>query len=74
VDTVRGYTKYPKKSREQICRENSGISWAQVEYYAKTPLSGLPERKGQKAPAKSAQQAKPKAPKAKATAKKVKGA
>jgi hypothetical protein len=60
--------QYPKKSREQISQENSGISWAQLVHYAKTPLSGLPERKGQKAPAK------PKAAKPKAAAKKVKGA
>jgi hypothetical protein len=43
-------TQYPRKSREQIARENGGISWAQLEQYAKTPLAGLPERK-QKAPA-----------------------
>jgi hypothetical protein len=35
--------QFPRKSREQIQRENS-ISWAQLEHFAKTPLSGLPER------------------------------
>jgi hypothetical protein len=60
--------QYPKKSREQISRENGGITWAQLEDYAKTPLAGLPERKGHKAPVK------PKASKAKPTTKKVKGA
>jgi hypothetical protein len=61
-DTI---AQYPRKSKDQISRENGGISWAQLEHYAKTPLSGLPERKGQKAPVK---------PKAKPTTKKVKGA
>ena len=65
--------QYPKKSREQISRENGGISWAQLEHYAKTPLAGLPERKGRKAPVeKPASQAKPRASKAKPTTKKVK--
>jgi hypothetical protein len=63
--------QYPKKSREQISRENGGISWAQLEHYARTPLAGLPERKGQKAPVMK--QTKTKAPKAKATSKKTKG-
>jgi hypothetical protein len=67
--------QYPRKSQEQICRENGGITWAQLEHYARTPLTGLPERKGPKVPtAKSpakAPAAKPGKPKA--TAKKVKG-
>jgi hypothetical protein len=41
--------QYPKKSREQISRENGGISWAQLEHYAKTPLTGPPERAMKKA-------------------------
>jgi hypothetical protein len=59
--------QYPKKSKQQISDENGGISWAQLEHYAKMPLAGLPERKGQKA------LAKPNTAKTKATAKKVKG-
>jgi hypothetical protein len=35
--------QYPRKSREQIERENN-ISWAQLEHFARTPLTGLPER------------------------------
>jgi hypothetical protein len=50
--------QYPRKSKAQICDENGGITWAQLESYAKTPLAGLPERKGQKASAPHAQ-AKP---------------
>jgi hypothetical protein len=64
--------QYPKKSREQISQENGDITWAQLEHYAKTPLAGLPERKGQQTPAKPAQQA-PKPVKPKST-KKAKGA
>ena len=41
--------QFPRKSKEQICRENGGIAWAQREHFAKTPLSGLPERSTKKA-------------------------
>jgi hypothetical protein len=63
--------QFPRKSREQIQRENS-ISWAQLEHFAKTPLSGLPERatkrakdQAKAAAAKEAAKpaAKPKSPK-----------
>jgi hypothetical protein len=50
--------QYPRKTKEQICRENGGISWEQLQHYAQTPTEGLPERKGQKSPAPKAQ-AKP---------------
>jgi hypothetical protein len=40
--------QYPRKSQEQICRENSGIAWAPLEHYTRTPLAGLPERAGKK--------------------------
>jgi hypothetical protein len=49
--------QFPRKTQEQICRENS-ISWEQLQHYAQTPTKGLPERKGQK-PAVSKAQAKP---------------
>jgi hypothetical protein len=68
--------QYPKKSREQISLENSGISWAQLEHYARSSTEGLPERRGQKPAARPAQQAgapAKSAGKAKAT-KNVKGA
>jgi hypothetical protein len=42
--------QYPRKSKVQISQENGGISWVQLEHYARTPLAGLPERKAQKAP------------------------
>jgi hypothetical protein len=50
--------QFPKKSREQISRENGGITWAQLEHYAKTPLAGLPERSTKKANAEARTPAK----------------
>jgi hypothetical protein len=62
-------------ARNQLRKARNGArvdqSIAELEALANTPLAGLPERAGQK---KLAMQAKPKAPKAKATAKNVKGA
>jgi hypothetical protein len=46
--------QYPRKTKEQICRENGGISWEQLQHYAQSDTKGLPERKGQKAPTKNA--------------------
>jgi hypothetical protein len=66
--------QFPRKSKAQICQENSGISWAQLEHYAKTPLSGLPERKGQKKPAPKAQVKPTEKPVKQKSTKKVKGA
>jgi hypothetical protein len=54
--------RYPRKSREQISRENGSISWAQLDHYAKTPLARLPERKagqpGKAAPKATTEKAK----------------
>jgi len=41
--------QHPRKSQEQICRENGGISWEQIQHYAQSDTKGLPERKAQKA-------------------------
>lgn len=66
--------QYPRKSQEQICRENGGISWEQLQHYAQSDTGSLPERKGQKAPAPKAQ-AKPTTKPVKAlSSEKVKGA
>jgi hypothetical protein len=44
--------QHPRKSREQIERENN-ITWAQLEHYARSSTDGLPEKSGQKAPVKA---------------------
>jgi hypothetical protein len=66
--------QFPLKPKEQICRENGGIPWEQLQHYAQSDTKGLPERKGQRTPTPKAE-AKPveKPVKAKSS-KKVKGA
>jgi hypothetical protein len=66
--------QYPRKTKEQICRENGGISWQQLESYAQTPPEGLPERKGQKLPAPKAQAKPATKPVTAKSSKKAKGA
>jgi hypothetical protein len=49
----------PRKSREQIVREND-TSWEQLQHWARSSTAGLPERAAKKAPPKKAPA--PKAP------------
>jgi hypothetical protein len=40
-----------RKTEDQIAEENN-VSWKQLQHWARSSTEGLPERKGQKAPAK----------------------